>query len=149
MNLKLELYSQCYNILNSRLELIQSTITDIQRALETETKSSAGDKHQTGRAMLQIEREKTGQQLAEIQRQFEILNKIKPEVRQNTIALGSIVFTSKFNYFLSVSIGELKSKESSFYAISLATPMAKLLVSKLEGETIMFRGELITITKIL
>ncbi|WP_299519757.1 3-oxoacyl-ACP synthase [Winogradskyella sp.] len=149
MTLKLSLYNQCLDILNSRLEVIQNAINDIQNALETETKSSVGDKHETGRAMLQIEREKTGQQLAEIQKQLELLNKINPELKQNSIALGSLVFTSKSNYFLGVSVGELKVGNETFYAISMATPMAKVLVSKSIGDILMFRGQEITITKIL
>ena len=149
MSLKLDLYNKCYGILNSRLALIQSTIADIQKSLETETKSSVGDKHETGRAMLQIEREKAGQQLAEIQKQFELLNKIKPDVEQSTVALGSLVFTSKSNYFLGISAGELISGNDTFFAISMATPMARLLVSKSEGATVIFKGEEITITKIL
>ncbi|WP_299362963.1 3-oxoacyl-ACP synthase [Winogradskyella sp.] len=149
MSLKLSLYNQCRDILNSRLEVLQISITDIQKSLETETKSSAGDKHETGRAMLQLEREKAGQQLADIKKQFELLNKINPEIEKNTVALGSIVFTSKSNYFLGVSVGELKVGTDKFYAISMVTPMARVLVSKSVGETATFRKEQITITKIL
>lgn len=149
MNLKSELHSQCNGILNSRLELIKNTIADIQKSLETETKSTAGDKHETGRAMLQIEREKAGQQLAELQKQFEILNKINPEHNQNSVALGSVVLTSKSNYFLGLSLGELSFDGKTFYAISMATPMAKLLLSKAKGDSVVFRGETITITKVL
>ena len=76
MNTKQQLYTKCQDFLNGRLEVIQSKILDIQNSLQSETKSSAGDKHETGRAMLQLEREKTGHQLAEIQKQKGILAKI-------------------------------------------------------------------------
>ena len=149
MSLKIQLYRQCHNILKERLVVVRKSISDIKQALESETKSTAGDKHETGRAMLQIEREKAGQQLAEIQKQFEILNKLNPNSTQKTGALGTIVFTSKANYFLSISTGELKAENKSFYAISMATPLAKLLVSKSEGDLIRFRDDTITITKII
>ena len=149
MHLKLNFYNQCHSILNSRLAVIQKTISDIQNSLESETKSTAGDKHETGRAMLQIEREKAGRQLAEIQKQYELLNRIDPEMEFNTVALGSVVFTSKSHYFLGVSVGELKVGPDTFYAISMATPIAKLLVSKSIGDTVIFRGQQMTITKIL
>lgn len=149
MSLKLRLYRQCQNMLKERLVVVRKTISDIQAALESETKSSAGDKHETGRAMLQIEREKAGQQLAEIQKQFDILNKINPKIEQSTIALGSIVYTTKSNYFLGISAGELRAGEDTFFAVSMATPIAKLLLSKSEGETVRFRDEELTITKIL
>ncbi|WP_422106564.1 3-oxoacyl-ACP synthase [Winogradskyella sp.] len=149
MHLKLNLYNQCCDMLNARLEVIEKTISDIQNALETETKSTAGDKHETGRAMLQIEREKAGRQLAEIQKQQELLNRIDPETELNTVALGSIVFTSTSHYFLGLSLGELKAGTDTFYAISMATPIAKLLVSKSVGDTVIFREQQMTITKIL
>ena len=53
MTIKQQLYKKCQDFLNQRLETIQNTILDIQNALQSETKSSAGDKHETGRAMLQ------------------------------------------------------------------------------------------------
>jgi transcription elongation GreA/GreB family factor len=128
---------------------LQQKIADIQTDLQSETKSSAGDKHETGRAMLQLEREKAGQQLAEIQKQFELLGKINPETKQDIIALGSVVYTSQANYFIAVSVGELKLKEHSYFAISPATPIAKLLMGKTVGEKIIFRDKELAITKIL
>ncbi len=71
MNNKLEvknyLYNYCFEFIESRLCTIINTILDLRESLDSETKSSAGDKHETGRAMLQLEREKAGSQLAEIE----------------------------------------------------------------------------------
>ena len=39
---------------------------EIKEALFEEIKSSVGDKHETGRAMLQLEREKVGNQFYEV-----------------------------------------------------------------------------------
>ena len=66
--LKQDLCHQCQAFIDNRLRTIQKTINEIQESLTSETKSSAGDKHETGRAMLQLEREKAGNQLAEIQK---------------------------------------------------------------------------------
>ncbi|GAA4968169.1 3-oxoacyl-ACP synthase [Algibacter aquimarinus] len=148
MNIKEQLYKECQKFLNQRLENIQHTITDIQNSLLSETKSSAGDKHETGRAMLQLEREKAGQQLAELQTQIEILQKINPELSQENVALGSIVKTSASNYFISVSVGEIKFNNESFYGISAATPIGKLLLSKHVGDSINFRTQKFTILEI-
>src|SRR5690606_37486162 len=65
--LKQLLFDKCSEYIETRLSTIQSNIGEIQESLTSETKSSAGDKHETGRAMLQLEREKAGQQLAEIE----------------------------------------------------------------------------------
>jgi len=70
------LFNACLEFVDSRLNAITHTINEIQVSLTSETKSSAGDKHETGRAMLQLEREKAGNQLAEIKKTKEILFKI-------------------------------------------------------------------------
>ena len=148
MKLKKQLFAECQKFLNQRLETIQHTIADIQNSLLSETKSSAGDKHETGRAMLQLEREKAGQQLAELQTQIEILQKINPELSQQNVALGSIVITSGSNYFIAVSVGEIKLDKKVFYGISAATPIGKILLSKQAGDTINFRSQKFTILEI-
>ena len=148
MNIKEELYKSCLEFINNRLLTVTTTISDIQNSLQSETKSSAGDKHETGRAMLQLEREKAGNQLAEIEKQKEILQNINIESKHQRVAFGSVVFTSKANYFIAISAGEISLKDCKIYAISVATPMAQLLLSKMVGDTIQFRDDVFTITKI-
>jgi len=140
-NLKSELYTQCVAFVNNRLKAIQNTIDEIQESLTSETKSSAGDKHETGRAMLQLEREKAGQQLAEIQKLNLLLSKIDVTKTTSIIGLGSVVFTTHANYFITISAGELKVNNQSFYAISANTPIAKLLLGKGIGDNIQFREQ--------
>lgn len=149
MNLKQQLYNQCQNKLNERLEVIRHKIGDIQNSLQSETKSSAGDKHETGRAMLQLEREKAGNQLAELQKQIELLHKINPNQTHKIVTLGSVVKTTQANYFISVSVGEILIDNQSFFAISAATPIGQLLLSKQVGDGIQFRVQQFTIKEIL
>ena len=149
MYLKEKLHKQCQDALNQHLEVIKSTISDIQNSLQSETKSTAGDKHETGRAMLQLEREKAGNQLAELQKQIGILHKINPEMSYSKVALGSLVKTTVSNYFIGVSVGEITIENETFYAISLSTPIGQLLVSKGVGDDIQFRMQKFTITDIL
>lgn len=147
-NLKRDLYTQCQAFVDTRLRAIQKTIAEIQESLTSETKSSAGDKHETGRAMLQLEREKAGQQLAEIQKLNQLLSKIEVSKTSGTIGLGSVVITTQANYYIAVSAGEMQSQEKTFYAISANTPIAKLLLGKQVGDQIEFRSksfEIITI----
>ena len=99
MDLKKQLYQQCLDDVNERLETINKTILSNQTALHSETKSSAGDKHETGRAMLQLEMEKAGQQLKSVQQMKDILARIDPEKRSELAILGSLVETSLGTYF--------------------------------------------------
>lgn len=149
MNVKQELYKKCKTILNQRLELINSVNEGLKNALQSETKSTAGDKHETGRAMLQLEREKSGKQLAEIQKQVQIITKINPEQEHTNAALGSVVVTTNATYFISVSLGCMQIDSNDYYCISAATPMAKALLAKKVGDEVSFREQKFTITSVV
>jgi transcription elongation GreA/GreB family factor len=149
MELKEKLLSQCKDFLSRRKKVIDGVILEIENSLLSETKSSAGDKHETGRAMLQLEREKAGVQLREIHKEEEIIAKIKTDKISNTIGLGSIVFTSQENYFISISAGEINKNEQSFYAISTSTPIGQLLMGKTIGDVVHFRAMSFKVLEVL
>lgn len=153
MRLKEELYKQCEIFVNKRLETVEDVISSNQKALQSETKSSAGDKHETGRAMLQLEMEKAGQQLAGIRQMKEVLAKIdlsKPETsRLKNAHLGSVVLTEKTNFFLSISAGKLTVENKDYFAVSVSSPIGKLLLGKQENEVVTFNGNSIKMLKIL
>jgi len=149
MTVRETLFKQCDVFIQRRLQTIKSSIADIQNALTTETKSSAGDKHETGRAMLQLDREKAGQQLAETQKMKALLDKIKTNNPTPMVSIGSVVYTSQKNYFIAISAGEIRLNNEVFYAISPATPLAQALLSKHVNDHINFRTFNFSIVKIL
>ncbi|WP_035483697.1 GreA/GreB family elongation factor [Gaetbulibacter saemankumensis] len=149
LSLKTALYNACVNGVGKRLEAIKHAINDIQESLTSETKSSAGDKHETGRAMLQLEREKSGNQLAEIQKLQGVLSKIRLDKKLEHVSLGAVVFTTQANYFISVSAGEINYESQRFYAISSSAPIGQLLMGKKVGDEIIFRGQTIIIEQII
>ncbi|KJD34020.1 3-oxoacyl-ACP synthase [Tamlana nanhaiensis] len=148
-SIKTQLLQLCNQSLETRLQSVLAVIEDIKQSLQSETKSSAGDKHETGRAMLQLEREKAGHQLAEIEKTKQILSKINTESTSKNIGLGSVVFTTASNYFISISAGELKVENETFYAISASTPIGQLLLGKLVGDKVTFRNLSFEITEII
>jgi len=149
MKLKEDLYNLCTKFMHNRLLAVKGSIQEIQESLLSETKSSAGDKHETGRAMLQLEREKAGQQLAEIQKVNQILLKIDTFKTSKIISLGSVVFTTNVNYYIAISAGAFTIKKDKFYAISASTPIAQMLLGKSIHDTITFRDQNFTITKVV
>jgi len=138
MELKQKLYMQCVQFCNKRLETIRNSIEEIQESLTSETKSSAGDKHETGRAMLQLEREKAGNQLAETQKLQELLSKIDASKISKMASLGSLVFTTQANYFIAISAGEIVVENVKYFAISPNTAIGKLLIGKEVGDVMTF-----------
>ncbi|MEM5565730.1 3-oxoacyl-ACP synthase [Psychroserpens sp. AS72] len=148
-NTKQDLYNQCLTFVDNRLKTVQNTINEIQESLTSETKSSAGDKHETGRAMLQLEREKAGHQLAEIQKVNQLLSKMDISKSSEIVVLGSVVFTTQANYFVAISAGQMTSANDKFYAISAITPIAQLLLGKTVGDTIQFRDQVFKIITLI
>jgi len=145
---KKTLYTFCEGFVNDRIARISKAITDIEVGLSSETKSSAGDKHETGRAMLQLEREKAGQQLAQAEQMKSLLTKVPLEGKSKNIGLGSMIRTSGDGYFLAISAGKYADENGTVFCISLQTPIGKLLLGKTVGDTILFRGKAIEILEI-
>jgi len=50
--IKQQLYDACLLFVNTKLATITTVMASSKKALHSETKSSAGDKHETGRAMI-------------------------------------------------------------------------------------------------
>lgn len=148
MSIKDDLHQQCVQMVDKRLSSIRNHIADIQNSLLSETKSSAGDKHETGRAMLQLEREKAGHQLAEIDKLRTALFKISAVESPGKVKVGSLVLTSKAHYFIAVSLGALEADGKSVYAISPGTPIGRLLIGKSVGEKVNFNGNSFVIEQV-
>ena len=148
MTRKTILLKRCQNYVSERLGRIKKSIDDIQQALTNESKSSAGDKHETGRAMLQLEREKLGNQLYEAEKMQEVLSKVDLQCDTGTIGLGNLVQTTKNTYFLAISAGIQTIPNGSVYCISVGTPIAQLLLGKTVGDEVIFNGECVKILEI-
>ena len=139
--LKKNAYEHCVLFVSDRLERIHHQINQLEEAMTSETKSSAGDKHETGRAMIQLEREKLGRQLSELEKTQQLLSKVPKDRNMETVGLGSLVVTDSFNYFIAISAGEFKFKSTSVYCISAATPIGKLIFGKSVSENFSFNGQ--------
>jgi transcription elongation GreA/GreB family factor len=132
------LHQICSKFVENRAETVGEIIASNQKALQSETKSSAGDKHETGRAIVQLEMEKASQQLASIDLMKEVLSKINPEKNSNIVQLGSVVITTLGNYFLSIGMGEIELKNIIYYAVSTSSPIGRILLGLKVGESSVF-----------
>ena len=128
MTLKEKLYRHCIELVNEKIRSLQHTLLDLRESAANETKSTAGDKHETALAMLQIEQENTNRQLKDALEQKIQLNKIDIHASAPQIINGSLVKTDKGYLFLSTALGKINIHEISFIALSPQSPLgAKLL----------------------
>jgi transcription elongation GreA/GreB family factor len=137
-NIKKALLKSCNDFVQKKEMVILDTIASNKNDLFSETKSSAGDKHETGRAMLQLEMEKASQQLAIVNQMKETLQRLTIEDATKNVKLGSLVTTTKGTYFLAVSAGQVTIDKVTYFVVSTESPIGKQLLGKNIGEIIAF-----------
>lgn len=148
LEIKNELLQHCQIQVDNRYSKIKQTIADIEESLLEEAKSSSGDKHETGRAMLQIDRENAGKQLQEIEKVAQLLKKIDVKATSDYARLGSLVYTDRFTYFISLSIGTVTLGKTDYLCVALNSPVGLLISGKKKGDEFTLNGNSYKITGI-
>lgn len=142
------LFQHCLKFVRARIEVAQRAMDNAQAAANEEGKSSAGDKYETGRAMMQIERDKAAQQLHEANQVKSFLGSVKLVTQTAIVGLGNVVFCGKTNFYLAISAGKITVEEQEFIAISPQTPIGQNLWGKREGDSVEFNKITYTIQRI-
>jgi hypothetical protein len=129
MTLKQKIHNHCVQSVNEKIQSLKNILGELRESASNETKSTAGDKHETALAMLQIEQENTNRQLAEALAQKDILQKIDAAVTTAIITSGSLVTTSRGYLFVSVALGKMTIDGITVTALSPQSPLG----AKLKG----------------
>lgn len=140
MTEKQKLHEYCKQIVQARSEEVRAEIKKIQQAANEETKSSAGDKYETGRAMAQLEIERSLAQLHEIEKLATALQNTNTEATGSSIRSGTMVVTSKNTFYISISLGAIQFNMKNYFVVSPNSPIAKLLIGKQQGDSISWNG---------
>jgi hypothetical protein len=148
-SIKNEVLQECKNYVAKRIATSTLAMEQAQRAANEEGKSSAGDKYETGRAMMQIERDKAAQQLNEALKLKEVLDRINPELKHEKISLGSMVITSTLKIFIAIGIGKLIVAGDDYLVVAPHSPLGKSLMGLNTNDTFTFSNTSNTIVKIL
>jgi len=146
--LKQQLIDACQAQLSEKIAALEKTLAAIQESKNNETKSSAGDKYETGRAMMQMEADKIESQLDISRNMLQQIRQIKPSMGANTVDIGSLVKTNQRTYFISVSLGKLRLDGQLYYCISPQAPLAKLMMGKQAGDGVELNGRVERIVEV-
>ncbi|SNR41078.1 3-oxoacyl-ACP synthase [Hymenobacter mucosus] len=146
--LKSRLHAACLAYVQERIEACQAAINAAQESANSETKSSAGDKYETGRAMAQNERDRNKVQLHQAQQLQGELQRILPELPCDTVRPGALVHTSMGQFYISISAGKLIVEGRDYFAVSAAAPVAAALAGKRAGEQAMFNGKSVQVLSV-
>ena len=118
--------------LSEKIQNFEKLIAET-RASNNDTKSSMGDKYETGREMLQQEINNLQGQLNEVLKQQDFLKTILIKTSDKA-EKGAIVKTEKGLFFISVSLGEVTFQNQKIICISPESPLAKAMNGKLKSE---------------
>lgn len=146
--IKIHLHAACLAYVHDRIAAATQAMQAAQESANSETKSSAGDKYETGRAMAQEERNRNAVQLREAQNLQAELARINPEQACDTVRPGALVETSMGGFFISISAGKLAVDGKDYFAVSAAAPVAVALSGKRAGEEAVFNGKAVRIINV-
>jgi hypothetical protein len=139
-SLKQKIYEHCIELLDKKAEEVNSALRTVTESANNETKSSVGDKHETARAMMQLEQEKLSKQLIILLEQKAELEKMDITKTPLRVAKGSLVESDKGYLFVSVGLGKVIVEGKTIFAISPESPIGKKLMGLSENETAEMNG---------
>ena len=140
MTFKQKVYGQYLQSLNDKIRLLRTALDDLKESSSNETKSTAGDKHETALAMLQIEQKNVSQQLKESVDQKVLFERINPNIIKPEAGTGSLLKTSGGYFFLSIALGKIVVDGITIIAISARSPLGQKLIGLKVNDTAEIKG---------
>ncbi len=145
IDLKKELLNKCIEMQSNIVQTAKKAMDDAQESANEEEGASGEERFEGFRETMQITRDMYARQLQEGINSLSLLKRIFLNP-QESIGLGSVVYTELQNYFISVSLGETKlAEKNSFIAISTMTPLYHAMAGKKKGDKFVFRDKEYTI----
>ena len=139
--LKASLYQLCKEFIEERIQTAEIALKQAREASNDDTKSSAGDKYETSREMMQQDIDRNKRLLMDAEENNKLLNSIKDATPSDSARNGSLVYTDQGNFYLSISAGQLHTNNDTFFAISAFSPIGKLLLGKVKDNQFDFNGK--------
>lgn len=138
--LKSQIVGVIKSTLNNKCTELLDSINSIRQSQVNETKSSAGDKFETSREMMQVELDKNQAQMAKAQKMLHQLLQIDLNKKHITCEFGSLVKTNNGFFLLGIPLGKVNYGEQTIFVISLASPLGQFMLNKKKKETFQFQN---------
>ncbi len=141
-DIKRELLDIALKRTNDRISMIASALETARDSSTDDTKSSAGDKYETSREMIQQDINRYQKQLLEANKDLQQLLHIESVLNSETdvARVGTLVQTNVALYFIATSIGAVKIGDSNIFVISPLAPIGQLLIGKKIGDSFVFKN---------
>lgn len=140
-DIKEQLYALCIAYVRTRMHAAEQAIAEAQQSANNDTKSSAGDKYETGREMAQQETNRNLSQLNEANKLMVALQQISAAGKAATAEAGSLVTTNNGAFYIAISAGSLQLDGMNYFAVSPASPIGLQLKGKSVGDEFALNGK--------
>jgi transcription elongation GreA/GreB family factor len=148
-DVKKQLHALCADQLKTKIKEVNQAIELQKESSAGDSKSSAGDKYETGTAMTHIELEKLGNQLRALENSLSKLNSFQDLKPSKTIRAGSLVRTNRNLFWISIGVGEVSVENQKYYVISPLSPIAQQFLGKEVGFEFVFNTQKDCILEVL
>lgn len=138
--MKSNVRNECCKILAERIQSLRQQLHELVEGAKNDSKSTAGDKHETARAMMQIEQEKLSNQLSLLLTQEQVLKRIDPEAKSEIVVNGSLVKTNQGWIYISIPLGKIVVDGESVMCLSAQSPLGQKLIGKRRNERVAVNG---------
>ena len=136
-------------LLKNKMTELERVINEVQQSANQESKSSMGDKYETGRAMAQNEVFMLQTQLASLRQDFETIHTIDFSISIDKIIQGSLVETSTGWFLLSIGLGKITVEGKGLFCISINSHLGQVLKGKSVSEIYVMNGKTNKVIKII
>lgn len=128
-------------ILNDKISNLKKDINSLKESQKNDTKSSMGDKYETGRAMIQLELEKYHSRLSSNNEMLSNLLKINPKLKTKNIQSGSLIKTNHGWFFISIGIGKVTVENNTeVIVLSPMAPLGRMFLNKAKNDSFDFQN---------
>jgi transcription elongation GreA/GreB family factor len=134
---KSQVHSAYTTLVHNKIIVLKNELSNLLLDAENETKSSAGDKHETAISLLQLQQEKISLQLNEAHIQLQTLQKINPTQTNTTVNVGSLVHTNKGYLYISLALGKINISGIDVMAVSILSPIGMALKGFSVNDTVL------------
>jgi transcription elongation GreA/GreB family factor len=148
VSFKQKLFSACVELLNEKIKSLYTLLNDLTAGAENDAKSSAGDKHETSRTMMQIEHENISRQLEGLLKEKNVLSLTDIDTGAY-ITKGSLIHTNHGYIFLSVALGKIKVDTTEVMVLSPQSPIGRKLSGLTEGDSVEVNNTQYSIEEVL
>jgi len=146
--LKSALVAHCRSYASGRVAELREEIRRLQSSANEETKSTAGDKHETARAMAQLEVEMLLKRLEDALRLEQNALALSDRPTGERVVNGSLVVTNSGTFFIAISVGAVTVENRPFFVVSPESPIGRSLTGKASGDTVQWNGKHYSLLKV-